>query len=61
MDRLSDLLYLCKDIRYVSNIATIKIHGKLYKLMSVEDILQQYEGVKEFVKGGITVTTGDPI
>ena len=31
------------------------------KLMSVEDILQQYEGVKEFVKGRITVTTGDPI
>ena len=61
MDRLSDLLYLCKDIRYVSNIATIQIHGKLYKLMSVEDILQQYEGVKEFVKGRITVTTGDPI
>lgn len=31
------------------------------KKMSVEDILKQYEGVKEFVKGGLTVTGGEPL
>lgn len=31
------------------------------KKMSVEDILQKYDGVKEFVKGGITVTGGEPL
>ena len=30
-------------------------------LMSVEDILLQYEGVKEFCAGGITVTGGEPL
>ena len=30
-------------------------------LMSVEDILVQYEGVKEFCAGGITVTGGEPL
>ncbi len=29
--------------------------------MSVEDILNQYDGVKEFAKGGITVTGGEPL
>lgn len=29
--------------------------------MSVEEILKQYEGVREFCKGGITVTGGEPI
>lgn len=29
--------------------------------MSVEEILKQYEGVKEFCKGGITVTGGEPM
>ena len=29
--------------------------------MSVEEILEQYEGVKEFCKGGITVTGGEPM
>ena len=28
---------------------------------SVEEILAQYEGVKEFCKGGITVTGGEPL
>lgn len=30
-------------------------------LYSVEKILEQYEGVKEFCKGGITVTGGEPL
>lgn len=30
-------------------------------LMSVEEILKQYEGVKEFCTGGITVTGGEPL
>ena len=30
-------------------------------LMSIEDILKQYDGVKEFCKGGITVTGGEPL
>lgn len=30
-------------------------------LMSVEEILHQYEGVKEFCTGGITVTGGEPL
>lgn len=29
--------------------------------MSVEEILKQYEGVREFCKGGITVTGGEPM
>ena len=29
--------------------------------MSVSDIMSQYNGVKEFVKGGITVTGGEPL
>ncbi len=31
------------------------------KPMFVKDILAKYEGVKEFVKGGITVTGGEPL
>jgi len=31
------------------------------KPMLVKDILAKYEGVKEFVKGGITVTGGEPL
>ena len=30
-------------------------------LMSVDEILKQYDGVKEFCKGGITVTGGEPL
>lgn len=30
-------------------------------LMSVEDVLVQYDGVKEFCAGGITVTGGEPL
>ena len=30
-------------------------------LMSVDEILNQYDGVKEFCKGGITVTGGEPL
>ena len=33
----------------------------LNKKMSVNGILVQYEGVKEFCKGGITVTGGEPL
>lgn len=31
------------------------------KQVSIEEILKQYEGVKEFCKGGITVTGGEPL
>lgn len=31
------------------------------KKMSVSDILKQYDGVKEFAKGGITATGGEPL
>ena len=31
------------------------------KKMSVEEILKRYDGVKEFCKGGITVTGGEPL
>lgn len=31
------------------------------QLMSAEDILKEYEGVKEFCSGGITVTGGEPL
>ena len=31
------------------------------KLMSVEEVLNQYKGVKEFCTGGITVTGGEPL
>ena len=31
------------------------------KRMSVEDILKEYDGVKEFCTGGITVTGGEPL
>lgn len=31
------------------------------KKMSVEEILKKYDGVKEFCKGGITVTGGEPL
>lgn len=31
------------------------------KIMSVSDIFAQYEGVKEFCKGGMTVTGGEPL
>ncbi|MBO6087246.1 radical SAM protein [bacterium] len=32
-----------------------------YKSLSISDIFAQYEGVKEFCKGGITVTGGEPL
>ena len=31
------------------------------KLLSISDIFAQYDGVKEFCKGGITVTGGEPL
>jgi pyruvate formate lyase activating enzyme len=34
---------------------------EINKKMSVETILNKYEGVKEFAKGGITVTGGEPL
>ena len=34
---------------------------KTNRLYSVSDILRQYESVKEFCKGGITVTGGEPL
>ena len=35
--------------------------GDDVKLMSADEILVQYDGVKEFCKGGITVTGGEPL
>ena len=32
-----------------------------YKSLSISDIFAQYDGVKEFCKGGITVTGGEPL
>ena len=34
---------------------------EINKKISVNDILEQYDGVKEFCKGGITVTGGEPL
>lgn len=34
---------------------------EINKKMSVESILTKYDGVKEFAKGGITVTGGEPL
>jgi pyruvate formate lyase activating enzyme len=34
---------------------------RVNKKISVNDILEQYDGVKEFCKGGITVTGGEPL
>ena len=34
---------------------------KINKQMSVDEILTQYESIKEFCKGGITVTGGEPL
>ena len=31
------------------------------KEMSVEDIIKEYEGVEEFISGGITITGGEPL
>ena len=31
------------------------------KEISVEDIIKEYEGVKEFISGGITITGGEPL
>ena len=31
------------------------------KEMTVSEILEKYDGVKEFCKGGITVTGGEPL
>ena len=31
------------------------------KIVTIDEILKQYEGVKEFAKGGITVTGGEPL
>lgn len=31
------------------------------KLISTDEIIKQYEGVKEFARGGITVTGGEPL
>lgn len=45
---------------YCHNPDTWDYTGEANK-MSVEDILTQYEGVKEFCGGGITVTGGEPL
>ena len=35
--------------------------GNVNQQMSVDEILEKYDGVKEFCKGGITVTGGEPL
>ncbi|MDD6084483.1 MAG: radical SAM protein, partial [Oscillospiraceae bacterium] len=37
------------------------IQKNAQKIMTVEEVLTQYESVKEFCKGGITVTGGEPL
>ena len=37
------------------------IQQNAQKIMTVEEVLTQYESVKEFCKGGITVTGGEPL
>ena len=37
------------------------LSNKLNWQMSVDEVFERYDGVKEFVKGGITVTGGEPL
>ena len=37
------------------------VNGVNSKIYTVEEILKEYEGVKEFCKGGLTVTGGEPL
>ena len=46
---------------YCHNPDTWNTNEEVCKKMSVEEILEQYKGVKEFCKGGITVTGGEPL
>ena len=48
---------------YCHNPDTWVVNGELNacKKLSVNDILTQYDSVKEFCKGGITVTGGEPL
>lgn len=46
--------------QYCHNPDTWDLQGESNK-MSVEEILNQYDGVKEFCGGGITVTGGEPL
>ncbi len=46
---------------YCHNPDTWEIDTKTAKILTVDEILEQYNGVKEFVKGGITVTGGEPL
>jgi pyruvate formate lyase activating enzyme len=46
--------------QYCHNPDTWDYNGEATK-MSVDDILLQYDGVKEFCAGGITVTGGEPL
>ncbi len=46
--------------QYCHNPDTWDYNGEANK-MSVDDILAQYDGVKEFCGGGITVTGGEPL
>ena len=45
----------------VYELANSTTAGEGSKSMSVAQILEQYDGVKEFCKGGITVTGGEPL
>lgn len=45
--------------KYCHNPDTWSLNSN--KQMSVDEILEKYDGVKEFCKGGITVTGGEPL
>lgn len=45
----------------VNEYANCTIAGEGIKQLTVSQILEKYDGVKEFCKGGITVTGGEPL
>ena len=45
--------------KYCHNPDTWEVNDN--KIISIKDIFAQYDGVKEFCKGGITVTGGEPL
>ena len=48
-------------VEFLNERSEFRNSGEGIKQFSVAQIIQQYEGVKEFCKGGITVTGGEPL
>lgn len=46
---------------YCHNPDTWDTNEDVCKKMSIEEILEQYKSVKEFCKGGLTITGGEPL